>query len=145
MERKEMEQYIDEMYEMHTQLSEIHRESARRLVNLLEDNRSTIEQAEKIKQEIIAAVRDVKAYNNMFILCLTTLLIAVVIAFSWKFSSFSSDLNSKLYITYDTANKAMLAQAEHNKILQEIKGLCGIEDVERVEAAQENEPKPEQN
>lgn len=116
MDKKEMEQYVDELYAIHKDISDIHRESMDRLINLTKDNRATIEKSQQIKKEIVEAVVGIKIYCNWFIILIVTAMIGVVLMFSWKFYSFNNNLNSKLLFVYDRFEKVAEIKQEQERL-----------------------------
>ena len=110
---KEIEKYVDELYE-------IHKESSDRMIELTKDNKKILDE---LGNGVDACLGDIKWWGKFFFWLQLIVTIIFVSMLFWSLNSFKKEFNWKIAAVYQSAQKIAEIQSEQNKILDKFKKI----------------------
>jgi hypothetical protein len=123
MSKEEIEECTEELYAIHKDLADLHKDSIKRLSDIADSNMEVVRKMEQIQKKIASSVHNVKVYNNRFMVALITIFVLVVISAGWKFSIYSSAVEQHLRHTktaYGFMVEGMVAQKNSLERIEEL-------------------------
>ena len=108
---KEIEQYVDELYE-------IHKESGERMIELTNANKEILDDLER---GVDANLSDIKRWSKFFFWLQFTVSVIVVSFLLWSLHDFKKEFDWKILALYESIQKVAETQSEQNKMLDKFK------------------------
>lgn len=122
MSKEAIEQCTEELYAIHKDLTDVHKDSIKKLSSIAESNTNVLHKMEKLQREIAASVHNIKVYNNRLMLTLF-ILILLILASGWKFSVYSSGVDKHLQRNQNFYRFMLEGMVEQRKSLERLENL----------------------
>lgn len=123
MSKEEIEECTEELYAIHKDLADLHKDSIKRLSGITDSNMDVVCKMEQLQKQIASSVHNVKVYNNRFMVALIVIFLLVVMSAGWKFSIYSSAVDQHLRHTktaYGFMVEGMVAQKSSLDRIEEL-------------------------